>query len=112
MKNVIKTIDVKSNENLFRVACAMGEFQLMRKLALDNGAEEPKSIKFAMDSIMEVLCYKFQQLFIEEFPQYAENKMAFGENSKGFKIKVFEENTMTLRRTAKSAKSAKSATKK
>ena len=39
MKNVIKIIDVKSCEPLYRVATAIGELTLMRKIALKNGAD-------------------------------------------------------------------------
>ena len=87
----IKIIDVKSNESLYRVASALGELTLMRKIALDNGAEEPKPIKRSMDAIMDVLTYKFQKVFIDEFPQYADNKMTVGEDSDGIKVKVYDE---------------------
>ena len=88
---VIKTIDVKSNESLYRVACAMGELTIMRRLGKENGQEEPKPIKKSMDAIMDVLTYKFQKVFIDEFPQYADNKMAVGEDSEGIQVKVYDE---------------------
>jgi len=91
MKKIIKTIDVKSYDSLFRVASALGELTLMRKIALENGAEEPKPIKHSMDAIMEVLTYKFQRVFMDEFPEYADNKMAVGEDSDGIKVKVYDE---------------------
>ena len=88
---IIKTIDLKENTDLFGIACAMKEFSLMRKLGLQDGTEEPKSIKFAMDSIMELLHYKFQQIFIDAFSQYSENKFEIGEDSEGVKVLVFDE---------------------
>ena len=91
MKNVIETIDVKSYDSLYRVATAMGELALMRRLGLENGQKEPKPIKLSMDAIMDVLVYKFQQLFMDEFPKYANNKMAVGEDADGITIKVFDE---------------------
>ena len=91
MKKIIETIDIKSNESLFRIASAMSEFQIMRKCNLDEGIKEPKSIKFAMDAIIDILTYKFQQVFIDEFPKYAKNKMSFGEDSEGLKVRVFDE---------------------
>tara|TARA_Y100000034_G_scaffold35713_1_gene43830 strand:- start:390 stop:821 length:432 start_codon:yes stop_codon:yes gene_type:complete len=89
--NVIKTIDLKNNTVLLGIACAMKEFSIMRKVGVENGAKEPESIKFAMDSIMELLHYKLQQIFIEDYSQYAENKFAIGEDSEGIKIRVFAE---------------------
>ena len=91
MKKVIKTIDVTTNSNLYKVACAMGEIHLLRKIGAESGAEEPKAIKCAMDSIVDVLGYKFQQIFIDEFPEYSKNKIMFGENESGMLVKVFEE---------------------
>ena len=91
MKNVIKIINVKSCESLFRVASAIDELPLMRKLALENGQKEPEPIKDTMDAIMDVLVYKFQQLFMDEFPKYANNKMAVGEGDDGITVKVFDE---------------------
>ena len=91
MKNVIETIDVKSYDSLYRVACAMGELTLMRRLGLENGVKEPESIEQSMDAIMDVLVYKFQQLFMDEFPKYANNKMALGGNSDDITVKVFDE---------------------
>ena len=88
---IIKTIDLKDNTVLLGIACAMKEFSIMREIGIENGAKEPKSIKFAMDSIMELLHYKLQQIFIEDYSQYAENKFAIGEDSGGIKIKVFAE---------------------
>ena len=91
MKNVIKTIDVKSCESLYRVATAIGEITLMRKTALKNGAEEPESIKESMDVIMDVLVSKFQWVFVNEFPKYANNKMAVGEGDDGIMVTVYDE---------------------
>ena len=91
MKNVIKIIDVKSNESLFRVASAISELTLMRQLGLENGQKEPESIKQSMDAIMDVLVSKFQWVFMDEFPKYANNKMAVGEGADGITVKVFEE---------------------
>ena len=91
MKKIIKTIAVKSYDSLYRVASALGELKMMRELALDNGAEEPEPIKQSMDAIMDVLTYKFQRVFIDEFPEYADNKMAVGEDSDGIKVKVYDE---------------------
>ena len=91
MKNVIKIIDVKSNESLFRVASAISELTLMRQLGLENGQKEPESIKQSMDAIMDVLVYKFQKVFMDEFPKYANNKMAVGEGDDGITVKVFDE---------------------
>ena len=91
MKNVIKVIDVKSNDSLYRVASAIGELTLMRKIGLENGEKEPPPIKQSMDAIMDVLVYKFQKVFIEEFPKYANNKMTVGEGDDGIKVKVFDE---------------------
>ena len=88
---IIKTIDLKENTDLFGIACAMKEFSLMRKLGLQDGTEEPKSIKFAMDSIMELLHYKFQQIFIDDYSQFAENQFAIGQDDDGIKIRVFAE---------------------
>ena len=88
---IIKTIDVKSNDSLYRVACAMGELTLMRRLGKENGQEEPKPIKMSMDSIMDVLIYKFQMVFMDEFPKYAKNRMALGEDGDGIKVKVYDE---------------------
>ena len=87
----IKIIDVKSNDSLYRVACAMGELTLMRRLGKANGQEEPKPIKVSMDSIMDVLTYKFQMVFMDEFPKYAKNRMALGEDGDGIKVKVYDE---------------------
>ena len=87
----IKIIDVKSNDSLYRVACAMGELTLMRRLGKENGQEEPKPIKMSMDSIMDVLTYKFQMVFMDEFPKYAKNRMALGEDGDGIKVKVYDE---------------------
>ena len=69
---VIKIIDVKSNDSLYRVASALGELTLMRKIALENGAEEPKPIKHSMDAIMEVLTYKFQRVFDNSSTDFAQ----------------------------------------
>ena len=91
MKNVIKIIDVKSNESLFRVASAISELTLMRQLGLENGQKEPESIKQSMDAIMDVLVYKFQKVFMDEFPKYANNKMVVGEGGDGITVKVFDE---------------------
>ena len=88
---IIKTIDVKSNESLFRVASAISELTLMRQLGLENGQKEPESIKQSMDAIMDVLVYKFQKVFMDEFPKYANNKMAVGEGDDGITVKVFDE---------------------
>tara|TARA_Y100000310_G_scaffold45809_1_gene42686 strand:+ start:470 stop:913 length:444 start_codon:yes stop_codon:yes gene_type:complete len=91
MKNVIDTIDLRDNTSLLGLACAMKEFTIMRKCGVADGAEEPKPIKFALDAIMELLHYKLQQIFVEDYSQYAENKFAIGEDSDGIKIKVFDE---------------------
>ena len=91
MKNVIETIDVKSYDSLYRVATALGEISLMRRLGSEAGQKEPKPIKHSMDAIMDVLVYKFQQLFMDEFPKYANNKMAVGEGDDGITVKVFDE---------------------
>ena len=91
MKNVIKTIDLRDNSDLLGIACAMREISIMRKCGRDSGKEEPEPIKYAMDSIMELLHYKLQHIFIEDFSQYAENKFAIGEDSDGIKITVFDE---------------------
>ena len=92
MKNVIKTIDLKTNQPLYQVALAMNEIQLMRKVSLDTGMKEPKSITSAMNAIVDLLIHKFQYVFIKEFPQYAENKMAFGQSHDGnLEVKVFGE---------------------
>ena len=91
MKNVIETIDVKSYDSLYRVATALGEITLMRRLGSEAGQKEPKPIKQSMDAIMDVLVYKFQQLFMDEFPKYANNKMAVGENDDGITVTVFDE---------------------
>ena len=88
---IIKTIALKENTDLFGIACAMKEISLMRKLGLQDGTEEPKSIKFAMDSIMELLHYKFQQIFIDDYSQFAENQFAIGQDDDGIKIRVFAE---------------------
>ena len=87
----IKIIDVKSNDSLYRVACAMGELTLMRRLGKEEGKEEPKPIKMSMDAIMDVLVYKFQMVFMDEFPKYAKNRMALGEDGDGIKVKVYDE---------------------
>ena len=91
MKNVIEIIDVKSYDSLYRVATAISELTLMRRLGSEAGQKEPKSIKLSMDAIMDVLVYKFQQLFMDEFPKYANNKMAVGEGDDGITVKVFDE---------------------
>ena len=91
MKNVIDTIDLKDNTELLGIACAMKEFSIMRKCGVADGAKEPKPIKYAMDAIMELLHYKLQQIFIEDYSQYAENKFAIGEDSDGIKLRVFDE---------------------
>ena len=91
MKNVIDTIDLKDNTSLLGIACAMKEFSIMRECGVADGAKEPKPIKFALDAIMELLHYKLQQIFVEDYSQYAENKFAIGEDSDGIKIKVFDE---------------------
>ena len=87
----IKIIDVKSNDSLYRVACAMGELTLMRRLGKEEGKEEPKPIKMSMDAIMDVLMYKFQVVFMDEFPKYAKNRMALSEDGDGIKVKVYDE---------------------
>ena len=87
----IKIIDVKSNESLYRVACAMGELTIMRKIGLEHGAKEPKPIEQSMNAIMDVLVYKFQKVFMDEFPKYAGNRMALGEDGDGIKVKVYDE---------------------
>ena len=63
----------------------------MRQLGLENGQKEPESIKQSMDAIMDVLVYKFQKVFMDEFPKYANNKMAVGEGDDGITVKVFDE---------------------
>ena len=91
MKNVIETIDVKSYDSLYRGATALGEISLMRRLGSEAGQKEPKPIKQSMDAIMDVLVYKFQKVFMDEFPKYANNKMAVGEGDDGITVKVFDE---------------------
>ena len=44
-----------------------------------------------MDSIMEVLSYKFHYMFMEEFPKYADNKMALRGNPNGNFIEISAE---------------------
>jgi len=91
MNKVIKTIDLKNNTNLLGIACAMKEFSIMREIGIEDGSEEPKSIKFAMDAILDLLRFKFQQIFVADFSQYAENKFALGEDDDGIKVRVFAE---------------------
>ena len=87
----IKIIDVKSNDSLYRVACAMGELTLMRRLGAEAGEKEPNAIKHSMEAIMDVLMYKFQKVFMDEFPKYAGNRMSLGEDGDGIKVKVYDE---------------------
>ena len=63
----------------------------MRRLGSEAGQKEPKSIKLSMDAIMDVLVSKFQWVFMDEFPKYANNKMAVGEGDDGITVKVFDE---------------------
>ena len=88
-KEILTTIDAKSNDSLLRVASAMSEFQLMRKIGLERGEKEPESIKFAMDAILEVLSYKFQQIFVDEFPKYEDNKISL--DFRNLQVSVFVE---------------------
>ena len=88
-KEILTTIDAKSNDSLLRVASAMSEFQLMRKIGLERGEKEPESIKFAMDAILDVLSYKFQQIFVDEFPKYEDNKISL--DFRNLQVSVFVE---------------------
>ena len=88
-KEILTTIDSKSNDSLLRVASAMSEFQLMRKIGLERGEKEPESIKFAMDAILDVLSYKFQQIFVDEFPKYEDNKISL--DFRNLQVSVFVE---------------------
>ena len=69
----------------------MGELTLMRKIGLEHGEKEPKPIEQSMNAIMDVLVYKFQKVFMDEFPKYANNRMALGEDGDGIKVKVYDE---------------------
>ena len=89
--NVIKTIKITADLSLFSVVSAMDEIILLRKTAEDSGCEEPKPIKMAMESIIQVLSYKFHTMFRDEFPEYANNQMALRGNSKGNFIDISDE---------------------
>ena len=88
-----KTINLKSNFDLFRMACTIGELRMLYNCAQEQAEKEPppKGVLETMKSLFEAVSIKFWMEFNEIYPEFAGNKMALGGKKDGIDVIVYDE---------------------